>query len=964
MSNFLKPLSYIKSPDLINFNRDDLVNEIITRIQADPNWNSLWDGELLHNFSFFIINTFSYLFSKNAEAMNRILRETFITEANDTASVINYMSNFGMNLKQNESSMVEVTVSPTDGGSFPISFLLPSGFKLNARTINGDLTTYEIYNFEYDDNGNITTKLDYRSSIAINASNFTKVNAFSGSTKSINITLNPINETEKFVYNINDQDIIENSIRIYYEYDTINEIELIETNSFVINPIIKGPFTAEMGGVPHFIIKYNTDGSAKIIFGSREFGGSFPNSPSNITFIYRIGGGLLTNISRRAISDTFNLQISDFASISVSFYNLLGGGGGSDREDINYSQFYAPYRISRQKSIVDDRDVLNTLNLSVIKHLVKSPKYNGVNVPILHYHNYIAPPRVFSDFIFPIPNTTDNYLTYKDVFEIQLNDFLNLQGIHDGSEKDILMSFFSSNDFSFPLPYKPPLNGSLYVSAYDSQGVEIDRLVWGQNYNGTINLADIPLINASITSQSVIGSLGINLGSQYLYILIDSSITIGTGNYNDIDTTANCFRIEISPNQYTIDSNEKATSLAAEIDNKIRAASDYYNSFDSTLPFAYINDDKKLVIRSLSTGKNSDIQIFNFSTDSILSTLSLNPQKTYAYPQSRKVFLDSSNYDFESHEVFIKLNKTNMYYEKEYTNVVPIWQDPNSSTGPVIIIYLLDENNLPILLIENSKLTIEAIDSSETTIDTLDFISVSSSILNFGAANTFNAFDDQNNNTCNYDYETGKITFKLLDSNGDSPDYSFPTDEDGITQLYNTTTKFKITCNIKTYNVVTVTMTPNPYFPESEAYSYLLKLRNSDKKMIGIEPLIKKVNFKPFLLELKITPAKGYSREDAFQSLNNLIYNNFTYNNMVSDISIGTGFKLQILRSFLNDKIRLPSVDTIEIISPITDLTDINENIYYFIFNESFLSRIFTFERQYPQLTGLRDSYKPRVNIA
>ena len=122
MSNYLKPLSEIKSPDLIQFDRDSLVTEIIERIQADPNWNSIWDGELLHNFSYFIVNTFSYLFSKNAEAANRVLRETFITQAKDPLSIVNYLSNFSLNLKQNTAAMAEVTIRPNAGGSFTNQF--------------------------------------------------------------------------------------------------------------------------------------------------------------------------------------------------------------------------------------------------------------------------------------------------------------------------------------------------------------------------------------------------------------------------------------------------------------------------------------------------------------------------------------------------------------------------------------------------------------------------------------------------------------------------------------------------------------------------------------------------------------------------------------------------------------------------------------------------------------------------
>jgi hypothetical protein len=959
MSDYLKPLSYIKSPELIEFDRDSLVEEIIARIQSDPNWNSIWDGELFHNFSYAIINIFSFLFSKNAETANRILREGFITEAKDPASIINYLANFSMNLKQNEAAMVEINISPTDGGSFTNEFTLPAGYSLIGNNINGQQVNYEIYNFEYDDNGNITTKLDYRSPIIIPPSNFYKVNAFSGITKQKDITLNPAFQQEKFIYNITDINIIDNSIRVYYEYNTINEIELIQTDSFVITPVIKGPFTTAMGGVPHYIIKYNTDGSAKIIFGSREFGGSFPNEPSNLTIIYRTGGGLLSNVARRGINQTITLAIDDFTNINVSFYNLLAGGGGADKEDINLSQFYAPYRINRNRSIVDDIDVLNTLSYSTVKHLVKSPKYNGVNVPVLHYHNYIAPIRSFDNFIFPVPRPDDTYLTYKEIFELQLNNYLNLDGIHDGSENDILINFFTTSDFSFALPYKPPLNGSLYISAYDSRGKEVDRLIWGNNYSGTFNLPDLASVNAAIISQGEIETLSINLGSNFLYFMIDSSINSGLGNYPEGEGT--CFRVEISANLYTIDSNNKATALAEEIDNKIRSVSTYYSSFSESTPFAYINDDKKLVIRSLITGINSDVHILNLSNDSILNTLQIYPEKIDASPQNRKVFLENSYYDFEKHEVYVKINKDGFELTKEYFNLVPVWNDPNSKTGSIILFSLLDENNLPVLVQQGTSLTIEAINSN-VTIDTLTFSGVSSTTLNYGNSDNGNVFDDLNN-VCNYDYINGRILVKLTDSNSESNTYNFPKDEDGITDLYNTSTKFKITYQNKTYNIITVTETPNPYFPESEALQFLLKLKSTDKKMIGIEPLLKKVVFKPFLLDISVTPTLGYSREQAIQDVKNLIYNNFTYSSMINDISIGTGFKIQILKSFLNNKIRLPSVDTITINLPSEDLTDVDQKYYYFIFSEFFINKIKNFESTYIQLTGLSDSYRLRVRI-
>lgn len=957
MANFLKPLSQIRTPDLIDFDRDSLVEEIVLRIQADPNWSSIWDGELLHNFSYFIINTFSYLFSKNAEATNRILKEVFITSASDPASVINYLSNFSLNLKQNVTSVTEITIRPTFGGSFTKSFFLNAGYSIQGNTINGNRINFELYNYEKDSNGNPTSKIDYRSIIEIPAQNFHKVNAFSGITSRIFFSLNPLTQTEKFIYNILDTNIIEDSIRIYYEIDTVNENELIETDSFIINPVINNIFTEEMGGVPHFKIKYATDGSAKIIFGSREFGGSFPSSGGNITIFYRTGGGTLSNVARGGINYTIDLEIDNFTTTSVNFFNFLAGGGGANRETLDEAQFYAPYRIGRGRSLVDDNDVLNLLRGSVIKHIVKSPKYNGTNIPVLHYHNYIAPPKNFNDFLFPVPNSTDTFLTYKEIFELELSKFLNLDGIHDGSENDVIITFFRNTNFSFALPYSPPLNGTLYVSAYDNSNNEIDRLVWGGNYQGSVNLADPANVNASIVSESPIPNLGITQGKQFLYFNIDQQV----GNFTSA-AGINCFRIEIGANQYSLDVNGKATALAEEIDLEIRRISTYYSDFSEDTPFVYINDDNKMVIRSLSTGLDSTVQLYNFANDSILLTISFIPQKVIAIPQSRKVFLETSNYNTDIQEISINLNATEWDQEKIYDGLVSIWENPEIATGPIINIFIVDENNDPILPQNGTSLTIESIQNGIVN-DTLTFSSINPSVSSFGASDTGLVFDDTFTNTCVYTPTDGKIIFKLTDSNLESPNHSFPTSESDI-NIYDTTTRFRISFLMRNYKFITVSMTPNPYFAESEANSYFERLNSSDKKMIGVQALLKKVIFKPILIELSIIPAKGYSRQEAINETLNLVYSNFSYNNMIEDISIGTGFKVQSLKSFLNNKIRLPSVESLEVNVPVSDYTDPNENIYYFILNENFLNRIRDYESTYPQITGLSDSYRLRVIIA
>ena len=780
MSTFLKPLTDIKAPDLIEFDRDSLVTEIVERIQADPNWNSIWDGELVHNFAYFIINTFSYLFSKNAETANRIIREAFITQAKDPLSVINYLSNFSLNLKQNTSAMAEVTIRRNDGGSFTTSFTINPGFSLTATTINNTQINYEIYNLELDEYGIETNKIDYSSPIDVPATNFYKVKAFSGTTITRTLTLDAITQTEKFIYNINDTDIIEDSIRIYYAYDTIYEEELIETDSFIVNPKITNTFTEAMGGVPHYKIKYNTDGTAKIIFGSREFGGSFPSDGGTLTVFYRVGGGILSNIQRGGINSVTDLAIDNYTTISVSFYNFLAGGGGGDRENLDEAQFYAPYKVGRSRSIIDEIDALNELRNSVIKHRVVSPKYNGINVPILHYHNYIVPPRNFNNFKFPIPNSTDTYLTYKTVFELELNKFLNLDGIHDGAENDVLISFFRNTNFNFPLPYKPPLNGSLYVSAYNNSGKEIDRLVWSQNYSGTINLPSPATSKATVTSINVITDTIITEGFNFLYFNIDDQV----GDEGPLDDGSTYFRVEILSSSY------EPAGLAAQINSKIKSVNSYYNSFGDSAQFAFINSDNKLVITSLITGSNSKIKLYDINNDSILPSIKFTESYIDASPQNRTVFLENSFYDFQNHKVSISFNTANTRTRYYYNEISP-WDSVNNSTGQILNLSLRDENNNIIYPQEGSNLIINA-KNLATTEDFITFSNISNLGENNGVAYNSNVFDDGISTLCKYDYARGEITLKLANSNGVNGSYSFPVADDGITELYNTETYIEV----------------------------------------------------------------------------------------------------------------------------------------------------------------------------
>lgn len=941
MNNFLKPLTNISPPELIEFDRDALVNEIIERIQNDPNYNSIWDGELLQNFSYMMISSFAYLFSKNAEAANRLLRETFITTARDPNSITNSLYNFGINFKQNTASVVTITVSTPVRGGFTRSFDIPAGFQLNGLNLNGEESIFEIYKRDQ----NNPNKIDYISNINVPSGIVQKVEAFSGETQRQDFILSPINR-EKFIYKIESPNVIEDSIRIYYSLGTSIQRECIEAESFVVSPVnVSSSFP---GGTPHYKIKYFENGSADIIFGTQNFGGSFPNEDSNITIFYRLGGGLITNIPSVSINETIQFSIGTF-TFDVLFRNISPGTGGADREDIDEAKFYAPFRIGRGRSLMDDRDILNELSNSVVKHVVISPKYSPLDeerIPLLHYFNYIAPKRDFSNFVFSTPTASDTAQTYKIKLNSAINEFLNLQGIHDG-EETTLLSTFRDNDFSFVLPKQPLLNGTLYVSAYDENNSEIDRISWENNYAGELNVPSNKTSVAFIAAQNGINApVSIVLGANDKLRFKIDDIDFGEIKYFDITLTANIYGL----------TNGKPQSLAEEINTKIKAAHPYYGAFAAS--FVSITDDNKIIIKSQITGQNSTVQLFAIENSAYTTIGNMTPRFVTAVPENGRIFLTNSNFNNNNGETLITINASRFIGEDIYnpslltTNPL-LWPDETEATGPVITYTLLDENSERFLLQDESDIIIECYNGANL-IDTLTFTGISQTDQNSATADNGSCFDDTFSNT-NFNWLTNTLTWRMASSDDAVEPFSYPID-------YNQNSTFIIKYRKKTYKFTTFTYEPNPYHQEDEANEILSRLKAVGKKTICVEPILKRIEFIPTYIEVTIIPKKGISADSLFFNTKNLIYEYFSYENNAEENTIGQGFKKSFLESLLNDRELNFGIDKATVQSP-EIITDSVGNKYYFVLPENFISRLITLEETFPQIVGLSSLYAPKINV-
>lgn len=951
MSSFLTKLTEIGTPNLIEFDRDALSDEIVSRIKSDPNWSSLWDGELLQNASYMIINVFSYLFSKNAEAANRLLREVFLTEARDPRSISNILTSYGVSIKQNTASLVPVSVTSITGGYFVTSFSLPPGFRLTGKNINGSDVVFELYNSDPLD----STKINYGSTITVNAGIKNIINAYSGSTSIETFNIDASIQREKFIYKIPTTDIIEGSIRVYFQYGNSNETELISTETFVVPPIPSPDFP---DGIPHYKIQYYLDGSCDLIFGTKTFGGYFPND-CTITVFYRSGGGSLSNISLFGINQTLSVvPVGLFAPISILFRNETSGGGGSDREDINEAQFYGPHRVGRGRAIVDDKDALNELVSSTIKHSVVSPKYSTDNtVPILHYWNYIVPERDFNSFIFPTPNFTDTASSYRITFERALDKFLNLDGIHDGEENNILFTTYDSSSSIFAasgftsldntLSKRPPLNGTLKVQAYDRYNKNIDTLEWSGNYSGNTNSPD----QLSFSATKVFNN--------------DSSIIITAGSNDQfifkVDDNGSNQTLSISPASYTPES--LATALNVLAGNK------NYFSVSSG----------KIVMSSLTKGETSSLTLNHLgvgtpSYNFLYNTLKGTKEYIDASPQNSRVFNSSTNFDFVNSTINFKFNpkvtsQTTSF--QTYYGVITSWPSTSSDTGPTLTISLKDFNDKIIYTPQGTDVTVTLYNGSGQARSQLTFSNISYSSTNSGSSTTVgsvvtNPFDTINN----YNWLTGEVTFKMIDDPigttvGGVTTYSFPKDTStgGTTNHYDTSFYFTISYVEKNWQYITTTYTPDPYIAEGEALVKLNSLKGEGKRMMGIEPILKRVKFTPVLLSVTTTPTTGKSKNDVIVPTKNLIYTYFSYNNTNKDMQIGEAFSVIKTQSLLNDRLLNPNIAFAQITYLSVASCDPNE--YQFILPIDFIERIKNFELNNSvgiDLTGLSSYYEPKVS--
>lgn len=788
----LKLLADTKSPNLIDFDREGIITDLVTAIKSDPDWTSLWDGELLQNASFMFMNYCAFMAEKGYNQFNRAVRENFLYEAKDPASITNILAQRNINLFQNRASTVRVTASVVDSivtdnmlvTDFQGNKLLsiPVGTQIDGSDTNGNSTTFEAINIAQDG------KPDYKNDVKVVMGQSNRINfefdMIAGASAQEDFLLGPEHD-KNFYIDLETNDIIDNSIRIYWEFGTPDEIELPEVDAF--GPAIKLTDSEDIQrwgdffpfGIPSYVVKFNTEGGCRIYFGSDRFGGSFKNQQGKVLTVFvRSGGGQLSNISAGKINYSTEITINSSTTLSLYISNENGASGGADRETLAEAKVFAPLRNENDKTVVTDRDALSILNHYSNKVKVLSPYHDSSTnkVPILHSYNFIAPVRNFTDFVFPIIVGADSKETYKAKFESALNEFLNLKGIKDAYVTgEALGTFFydrANDNYNFfaKLADSNPMNGSLVLKAFKYNGAKTDQIEFDLNYlSGTV-------FNTSKRVPARVYSLDpfVNITSSFSVPSNQNTLIINIDNTGDL-TIELASITYINPSAFASAFNSLVSAGLESI------APEYWSARQNHTWVYYEEANKRLVIESPTVGFPSSIKIKAPTNNSALASLGITPNYYEPTLKTENVFLDDTTYNVSTDEVFLSIRRNNTARSKEWNetalNTILV-QNPEAATGPVYEIQLLDRNDIEIeQIVEGSNILVDFYVEQNNSLVLKEEFRVKIPLVKRTGNTIVNNFNGVGSlvppadsivkfETSTFDYDTCKIKLEFVDSLG------------------------------------------------------------------------------------------------------------------------------------------------------------------------------------------------------
>jgi hypothetical protein len=374
MDNFFVPQVDYTSRDYLAI-RDDMTNLINSFI---PQWTTRDNSD----FGIVLLQMFSWMGDLMSYYIDRAANETFISTASQRNSVLRISSLLDYSPTLSSPSTVTLSFTNTDTVN---SKLVPALTQVATTAIVNGTSTQII--FETD------------SAITIPANTISpgiSVTATQGTTVSNEIVKSAATGYANQIYQLNNTSVIESSVQITIDGVSYQRVQYLLDYS---------------GISPVFSTYTDGDGFTYVVFGD-NIGGRIPPLNKTIYATYRVGGGILGNVSAKSLT-----YILTNYQAGLKVLNPLAATGGADPESTDSIRVNAPLSIKSLNRAVSLDDYASlTLQVSgVAKTNATAGTYSSVTT-------YIAPfgdTGVQPDNLTPTPgfNTLAgnvlNYMTGK-----------------------------------------------------------------------------------------------------------------------------------------------------------------------------------------------------------------------------------------------------------------------------------------------------------------------------------------------------------------------------------------------------------------------------------------------------------------------------------------------------------------------------------------------------------------------
>lgn len=709
-------LDQLLPPNLINFDRESLERDIVNRIKLHPKWKDNYNGLLHHDSLTMIISIFTYLFGKNAESVDKKLRDVFLqTSYSDEAKTYN-LNRMNIQLKQNREAALKLRCTLVDSYKTE-PFFIPNNTIVYGLGLDSSSIPFEI--ISKNDDG-----YDYLQSVKIEPNlNFTSFNieAYSGQTKKHTYNIKP--NQENFEIQVPYYNVIEDSIKVYYyvygSYYLMQENRDDNYGQIIANNLFPT-------GMPKYILKYGFNGQPRIIFGNDAFSGRFniDHNDGYIVIFGRYGGGNNSNVYEGSINETKLIELNSSERIKINFTNITNGVGGADSEILDDIIDYVFTRFGRGKQIVDTIDSKNAIQSNIIKHMIEVPEYSQEKqneIPLWHNYHYIVPKRNLENFIFPETNEIQTVEEYLKTFLNELNSFLNVQGNHDTEiENELLNYFYISNDnnynFDATLNYSPVLSNSLTLKAFNANDRQIDRVKFEGSYPTLKTVYNTEEIGKAFLDSKELNKI-------FIYVSSDAEKKANNNLSFKIDHYDYIFNIGLPVGEYS------AEEIVDTINNSVKTnVANNPDVPEELYQLVFVNDNKifklnsnKIRIESLNINQKSRIELIgadNSPSKIFYDDIGMDIG-VYFPDRTTLVFNDGNHFSYDNSKLYVDINKEIQQVREEIE--VEVEQDPYNITGPFISLKLFDDILLQDYSIQNgSDIKISFLNSEDEIVDEVE----------------------------------------------------------------------------------------------------------------------------------------------------------------------------------------------------------------------------------------------------